>query len=136
MNTIKLPEWYMDIKYNPKIVPDWKKQDIISTWSNCQVYAYELLRLNNKNVPDYRSSELWEDTIYSNIVSWEYEPLDILFFNKENNPYGAHLGIYIWNNKVLHNSKDIWKPAISEFGYFQEIEKYKICIWAKRFRNN
>lgn len=136
MTTIKFPERYMDIVYNPSIVPDKKEKNIINTGANCQVYAYELLRFNNKNIPDYRSRELWEDTIYSNIVSWEYQPLDILFFNKELNPYGAHLGIYIWDNKVLHNSKDIWKSSIFELNNFKEIGKYKICIWAKRFKDN
>jgi len=136
MTTIKFPERYMDIVYNPSIVPDKKEKNIINTGANCQVYAYELLRYNNKNIPDYRSKELWEDTIYSNIVSWEYELLDVLFFNKENNPYGAHLGVYIWDNKVLHNSKDIWKPAIFELDDFLRKEKYQFCIWAKRFKDN
>ena len=65
MTTIKFPERYMDIVYNPSIVPDKKEKNIINTGANCQVYAYELLRFNNKNIPDYRSRELWEDTIYS-----------------------------------------------------------------------
>jgi lipoprotein Spr len=125
----------MDIRYNSSIIPDWNKKDIIHTGANCQVYAYEILRFNNKNIPDYRSSELWEDTLYSSIVSSEYHPWDILFFNKNNDPYGAHLGIYLWDNKILHNSKDIWKPAISELNDFKKIEKYKCLIWAKRFRD-
>lgn len=136
MISILLPEWYMDIKYDSTNIPDWNQKDIRNTWANCQVYAYELLRYNNKSIPDYRSKELWEDTIYSTVVSWKYEPLDVLFFNKENNPYGAHLGVYIWDNKVLHNSKDIWKPAIFELDDFLRIEKYQFCIWAKRFKDN
>lgn len=42
---IKIPKWIMNIKYNSKIIPNWEKHDIIKFWSNCQVFAYEILRL-------------------------------------------------------------------------------------------
>jgi hypothetical protein len=129
---IKIPKYIMEIKYNFKIIPNWWKYNILKTGSNCQVFSFELLRFNNKYVPDFRSSELWVDKEYSKIVK-QYKPLDILFFNKDNNPYWAHLWVYIWWNKIVHNSKDIWKPIIWDIEEFKKYKNYNTIIWAKRF---
>lgn len=136
LNTsINIPHWCFDITYNPKVFPNWEKHDLVKNWANCQVYAYELLRFNGKIVPDLRSSELWEDTEYSKIVS-DYDPLDILFFNNTDTSWWAHLWVYIWNNKVLHNSKKIWKPEMWDLDDFKKNEEYKVLLWWKRFIKN
>jgi hypothetical protein len=124
----------MDIKYNSKIIPDWKKHDIQLSWANCQVYAYEILRYNGLLVPDLRSSELWTCPNCSRIISCDYELLDILFFNETNDSWGAHLGVYIWDNKILHNSKDIGNPEIIDIWDFTKIKKYSCLLWGKRFK--
>lgn len=131
---IKIPNWIMDIKYNSKIFPNWKKHDFIKNWANCQVYAYELLRFNWKIVPDLRSSELWKDTEYS-VEVIDYKPLDLLFFNNTNKSWWAHVGLYIWNNKVLHNTNKIWKPVIWGLDFFGKYDEYRILLWGKRFIN-
>ena len=133
---IKLPPWYMDIKYNPKIIPYWICHDIQLSWANCQVYAYEILRFNDLFVPDLRSSELWSDSKDSTTISDNYELLDILFSNENNDSWGAHLGLYIWENKVLHNSKDIWWPAIFDIWDFTKINKYSCFLWGKRLKQS
>jgi len=124
---IIIPKWYMNIVYNGRIIPNDIYHDIQITWANCQVYAYQLLRYNNMEVPDYRSKELWEDIKFSYEVK-EFKPLDILFFNKIENPWWAHLGIYIWNNQVLHNSLDIGKPEVRDLDDFSINNKYKVLI--------
>lgn len=130
---IIIPNYFMNIFYNSKIIPNWTKYDIIKTWANCQVFSYELLRFNNKKIPDLRSSELWEDNIYSKVIFDDFKPLDILFFNSKTEYYWAHIWVYIWDNKVLHISKDIWYPVIWKIKDFENVEKYKFFLWAKRF---
>ena len=65
---MNIPEWLMKINYNGKIIPNGKEYDLMKTGANCQVFAYYILRLNNRIVPDFRSSELWADVEYSELV--------------------------------------------------------------------
>jgi hypothetical protein len=123
-----------EIKYNSNIIPNWKKHDIFLEWANCQVFAYELLRYNWKTIPDFRSSELCIDKQYSFIVN-SFKPLDILFFNDKQEFYGSHLWVYIWNNKIIHLSKSIWKPVIWELEQFNKNKKYQIFYELKGFYN-
>jgi len=132
-DSIIIPNYFMNIVYNSKIIPNETKYDIIKTWANCQVFSYELLRFNNKKIPNLRSKELWEDKTFSKVIYDNFIPLDILFFNSKDEYYGAHIWVYIWNNKVLHISKDIWYPVIWEVKDFKNIEKYNYFLWAKRF---
>ncbi len=131
---ITIPLWFFDIKYNNKITPDEKKYNLIETGSNCQVFAYELLRYNKLFVPNYRSSELWSDIEYSRIIFTNFKPLDILFFNKTDKPFGAHLGVYIGNDNIVHNSKKIGKPIVWKIGEFLMKSEYKVFIGGKRFQ--
>ena len=134
INNVIIPDWYMSIKYTPSVIPDGRLYDIFNEWANCQVFSYELLRLNGKNVPNLRSSELWEDQIFSYRVN-NYKPLDILFFNYDDNSYWAHLWVYIWNNKVIHLSKQNWFPVIWSIDEFKCLKQYSVILWAKRFFN-
>lgn len=128
-----IPRWLVNIKYNARIIPNGKKHDIEKTGANCQVFAYYLLRHHCLNVPDFRSSELWEDTQYSTEVSGDYQPLDLLFFHKENKSYGAHIAVYIGNNKVLHLSKKEGFPVVWDMDSFKEYPEYQFLLGGKRF---
>jgi cell wall-associated NlpC family hydrolase len=100
--------------------------------ANCQTFVYEILKESQPwFVPDFRSSELWEDKKYTETVS-NLEVSDIVFFNRNENSYGAHLGIYVGNNKVLHLCKEIGFPSIWDLKQFESNDKYKIFIGAKR----
>lgn len=129
---IKIPAWYMDIKYNPRIIPDGTLHNLLKTGANCQVFSYALLRLNGKNPPDLRSKELWEDTVHSEKTS-QFEVLDILFFKKDQQPWGAHLGVYLGNNQVIHLSRKVGKPVVWDLDKFKTIPAYQVLIGAKRF---
>ena len=91
---IKIPQQFLDIPYNSSIYPGSKDSTNLEKGANCQVYAYTILRYFGYSIPDFRSSELWEDYEYSEQV-YDLEPFDILFWNKTRNSYGAHIGIYI-----------------------------------------
>lgn len=47
---------------------------------------------------------------------------------------GAHMGIYLGNNKILHLSKEIGYPTIWDFKDFKKRSKYKMFIGAKRVK--
>jgi lipoprotein Spr len=129
---IKTPKWLMDIKYNARIIPNGEEHDIINTGANCQVYAYNLLRHNGLFVPDLRSSELWADTEYSTLITENYQPLDILFFHKKNDSYGAHIAVFLGDNKVIHNAKKIGLPIIWDIEIFFEYPAYQFLLGGKR----
>lgn len=130
---IIFPKELMIVQYNGKIIPNGKTHNLLETGANCQVFAYHILRLNGYKVPDFRSSELWSDMEYSMVVHDNFQPLDILFFHKTKNPFGAHLAIYLGNDKVIHLSKSIRKPVIWTIEAFLQLEKYKVLIGGKRF---
>lgn len=132
IGNIKLPDWFMDIIYNPKIFPNWELHDCKKNGANCQVYAYEILRLNWKNVPDLRSSEMWVDNKFSFEVH-NYEELDLIFFNNSSESYWAHVWLYIWDNKVLHNTNKTGWVEIWNLEQFKNYEDYQFILWWKRF---
>lgn len=130
---IAFPQELMAVKYNGKIIPNGKTHDMLKTGANCQVFAYHILRLNGFKVPDYRSSELWSDTEFSTVIQDNFQPLDILFFNKTENAYGAHIAVYLGNNQAIHLAKSIGKPVIWTIEEFLKLEKYQVLIGGKRF---
>ena len=130
---IEIPDWLMQINYNGKIIPNGTNQDIATTGANCQVFTYHLLRSHQLIVPEYRSSELWSDTEFSELITENYHPLDILFFHKVNEAYGAHLAVYLGNNQAIHLSKKIGKPVVWDMETFFEYPRYRFLLGGKRF---
>jgi hypothetical protein len=129
---IKIPKWILEIIYNPKIFPNWEVHDYVKDGANCQVFAYEILKFNWKKVPDLRSSEMWAD----NKISFEvhdFEKLDLIFFNNSTESYWAHVWLYIWNNKVIHNTNKTWWVEIWDLEEFRKYEDYQFILWWKRF---
>jgi cell wall-associated NlpC family hydrolase len=59
-------------------------------------------------------------------------PLDILFFNIDSDPYGAHIGIYIGSNKVVHLSEEVGYTTVWDLDEFKKRERYKCFLGAKR----
>lgn len=109
---------------------DGKK--IFSHGANCQIFIYEMLKHFGYFIPkSYRSSDLWKDSTYTKKVE-NLRPLDIVFFNKSKNSYGAHIGLVIGENKIIHLSKIVGKPAIWSLDQFREYEKYNFYLGAKR----
>lgn len=123
----------MTIKYNGRIIPNGKTHDLFKVGANCQVFAYYLLRSYGFVVPDFRSSELWADREFSELITDNYQPLDILFFHKKNESYGAHIAVYIGNNQAIHLSKKIGTPVIWTLDTFFEYPRYTFLLGGKRF---
>lgn len=129
-----IPDWVYDIEYNHTIDPQNPSSDLLATGSNCQVFAYTLLRWNGKIVPNLWSDEMWNDQDYSQYVeSDKIEPMDLLFFSKTLSPYGAHVGVYLGSNEVIHNSIIEGKVSVWRMMKFEKYEKYRVLLGGKRF---
>jgi len=130
---IRLPKWLMDIQYNGRIIPNGETHDIVTTGANCQVFAFQLLRFNELIVPDFRSSELWEDVEFSELVTEDFRPLDLLFFHRKEEAYGAHIAVYMGENKAIHLSRKNRTPVIWSIETFLEQAAYPFLLGGKRF---
>jgi len=127
--TLAIPRRFWRVHYDARVYPGAPEQP--ADRANCQVFAYRLLRQFGRNVPNLRSSELWADRDHSLTVT-DPEPLDLIFFNRTANPFGAHLGVLVGRNRVLHLSKEVGTPAIWSFEEFALRPRYSITIGAKR----
>lgn len=131
---ILIPDKFLKIPYNARRYPGKKGAINALQGANCQLFVYESLRFSGFDVPfDYRSSELWGDKEFTKCVD-TLKPYDIVFFNRSCNPYGAHLGIYIGSNKVIHLSKIVGYPAVWDMEEFKKHDRYKCFIGAKRLK--
>lgn len=125
----------MDIQYNGRIIPNGQTHDIVNTGANCQVFAYQLLRYNELVVPDFRSSELWEDAEFSELITENFHSLDLLFFHKKEEAYGAHIAVYLGENRAIHLSRKNGIPVVWEIATFLEQPAYSFLLGGKRFFN-
>jgi len=136
MNTSPLiPDYFFEVQYNTKRIPGVEDQSDLSLGANCQVFAYELLRVNGLQVKNHRSSELWEDECYSTHIK-NFQALDLMLYNKTKQAYGAHLAVYLGASRVIHLSKDIGKAEITYHESLLKQAKYAHFIGAKRIGGN
>ena len=133
--SFKIPSPFIDVTYNAQRIPEvGNENDVdLTLGANCQLYAYTLLRHFGKNPPALRSSELWSDRHYTKIVDI-YEVLDLMLYNKTTEAYGAHVGVYVGEGKVLHLSYTIGYPVIQKHTELLAQEKYAVFIGAKRVK--
>ncbi|MDX3006938.1 hypothetical protein PWY87_35080 [Kribbella solani] len=99
--------------------------------ANCQLFAYEVLRHFGLAMPALRSSELWSDT-QATIRVRVARPLDLLLFNATNDAYGAHVGIWAEEGRVLHLCAEAGRPAVWEMSEFAKRERYQSLVGIKR----
>ena len=128
---IDIPPRFFEVTYKGAHYPGSPKVNGLEGGANCQVFAYELLRHHGVTVPDLRSSDLWEDTQFTTQVT-DLQPLDILLWNKTDNPWGAHVGVYLGENKVIHLSKANHTAVIWTLEEFLKQPAYTVFIGAKR----
>ncbi|MEU0105364.1 hydrolase [Streptomyces sp. NPDC006251] len=99
--------------------------------ANCQLFAYEVLRHFGLAPPALRSSELWADTQATAHVS-AAQPLDLLLFNATDDAYGAHVGVWVNEGRVLHLCAEVGRPAVWEMTEFATRQRYRVLIGIKR----
>jgi murein DD-endopeptidase / murein LD-carboxypeptidase len=129
---LEIPLHFMQVRYNASCLPGIAQG--LRAGANCQHFAYELLRYFGLRLPDFRSSELWKDRVYTNQVK-ELRPLDLLLWNKTPEAWGAHVGVYLGDNQAIHLSKAIGVASIWKLEEFQKHNQYACSIGAKRVKN-
>jgi hypothetical protein len=80
-----------------------------------------------------RSSELWEEEVETFVVD-QPQPLDLVFFNKDEDPFGAHVGLLMAENEVLHLCREVGFPTVWALNEFRSRPNYGFFIGAKRVR--
>ena len=91
-----------------------------------------MLRHFGRAISDFRSSTLWEDTRETVRVTGVLQPLDLLLFNPTADPYGAHIGVWLGEGRVIHLSKRVGIPVVWPLERFARERGYEILIGAKR----
>ncbi len=129
-----LPPEFLQVSFSERMIPG-REPVGLTEGSNCQRYAYAVLRHFGLSVPDLRSSELWADEEVLTTVS-EPEPLDLVLFAASPDPWGAHVGVYLGGVEVLHLCKEVGVPVVWDFKDFAEREHYRSLIGFKRVRTS
>ncbi|KOT73782.1 cell wall hydrolase [Streptomyces rimosus subsp. pseudoverticillatus] len=110
----------------------------VTAGANCQLYAYAVLRHFGRTVPPLRSAELWADTAATERTA-PPGPLDLVLFDAGEVPgrpagYGAHVGVHLGPDQVLHLCKEAGRPAVWSYADFAERARYARFLGAKRVR--
>ncbi len=127
-----LPTRFQNVTYRGKRIPGVAQASDLSLGANCQLYAFEFLKEFGKEIPDFRSSDLWEDTQCTLVVEYDFKPLDIFLYHYQPESYGAHVGVYLNHHRILHLSKKNGLPKIEIHEDLIQQDAYKYFIGAKR----
>jgi hypothetical protein len=95
------------------------------------VCGYEILQQFGFAIPPLRSSELWADTKYTRVVG-EYEPLDLLLFNRTGEAWGAHVALVVGDNQAIHLCASEGRPVIWSLAEFALRPEYACLLGGKR----
>ncbi|MFF9479815.1 cell wall hydrolase [Streptomyces sp. NPDC014733] len=104
--------------------------------ANCQLYAYAVLYHHGLVAPPLRSSELWADTVATRRVTVA-RPLDLVLFDGgpvagRPEGYGAHVGVHLGPDRVLHLCKEVGRPAVWCYAEFAARARYARRLGFKR----
>jgi hypothetical protein len=131
MIELEVPERLLAVRYDADCFPGSPK--IRDGYANCQSFAYTVLRYFGRTIPDFRSSELWDDADFTFVVE-QYAPLDLILFNHTRSAFGAHIGVFVGENSVLHLARRVGMPAQWSLSEFVEIASYRVLVGGKRTR--
>lgn len=126
----KLPAHFFKIPYNSNAYPG--NAIGLGDGANCQQFVYEILHYFNYEISDLRSDELMSDTQYTILVNGEVEPFDLLLFHHKPEAFGAHVGLSLGNNEIIHLSKNVGLPRIQTIYELQNDSRYPYLIGIKR----
>ncbi|MFC7303703.1 hydrolase [Streptomyces monticola] len=135
--TARLPAAFWTVPYDGSRHPGsaaTRARPGLAAGANCQLFAYEVLRQFGLTVPPLRSSDLWADTAATSRVPVP-RPLDLLLFNRTDDPYGAHVGVWAGDDAILHLCAEAGRPAVWHPADFGARERYGVLLGIKRVRH-
>lgn len=133
-----LSEWPEGIWSMPYESTAGPSDEVSSSWllaSNCQRFAYGVLSLFGRDCPPLRSSNLWDD-VESTMEVTEPVPLDLVLFNATDDSFGAHLGVWMAPDEVLHLCKEVGIPTVWSIAEFTKRPRYRKIVGFKRIVKN
>jgi len=130
MPQLEIPALFMAVRYNGAAHPLARAAGL-AEGANCQRFVYALLEHFGYRLAPMRSSELWTDCEFTHRAH-RMRPLDILMFNREAKAWGAHLALYVGNQRAIHLSKSVGVPAIWSLSEFAQHQRYKVLVGIKR----
>jgi hypothetical protein len=92
---------------------------------------FYLRRPFGRQVPYFRSSNLWDDTEHTITVD-QYQPLDLLLFSPTHNAWGAHVAVHVGNDRAIHLSRRVGLAAVWPLAQFAEYPQYRVLLGGKR----
>jgi NlpC/P60 family len=130
---LEIPDSLLNVSYDGAKYPGARGGGGVRDGANCQRFAYAILRHFGREVPNLRSSELWEDT-KSTTVAKRLRPFDLLLFSADGRSWGAHVGVYLGAGLVLHLAKKVGKAAVWTMAEFAADPAYRTLVGAKRVK--
>lgn len=127
-----IPERFWTVEYNAGRVPSDNAPLDLRQGANCQLFAYALLNHFGKAHLSFRSSELWNDTTCTEVVGPRFEALDLLLFNTTPDAWGAHVAVSLGEDRAIHLSKRVGRPAVWSLDHFRKQAEYRTLVGAKR----
>jgi lipoprotein Spr len=127
----EIPQRFWNVRYD--LAHDFNAPVLksLSESPNCQNFAYEILRHFGRTIPDFRSSNLWDDTEHTIAVS-DTQPLDLLLFNRTTNSWGAHVALCVGEDHAIHLSRQIGTATVWSIRQFAEHAEYRVLVGTKR----
>ncbi|GAA3919331.1 hypothetical protein GCM10022244_30560 [Streptomyces gulbargensis] len=130
----RLPADFWTVRYDGSRFPGSAavtRRPGLAHGANCQLFAYEVLRRCGLVPPPLRSSDLWSDT-GSTVRVPVPAPLDLLLFSASDDAYGAHVGVWVGDDAVLHLCAEAGTPAVWSLADFAARERYRVLVGIKR----
>jgi len=130
-SAIAIPVHLRDVRYNAVHFPGAPNWLGVEGGANCQQYAYAVLRHHGFVLPDLRSKELWLDSEHT-AVAERMAPFDLVLVHDNPDSWGAHVGLCVGEDLVLHLTKSIGVPVIETLAELQQRDAYRNLIGCKR----
>ena len=127
----QLPEWFWGVPYDGARIPGSSDDDRdLVRGANCQMWAFGVLAWFGQVIPPFRSDELWFDESVTRRVEVP-EPLDLLLHNSNDEPFGAHVGLWTGSG-VAHLAREIGRPVVWSEDELMSRERYATRVGIKR----
>jgi hypothetical protein len=120
----EIPERFWQVRYDQAHDPNSPELHPMAQGANCQNFAYELLRHFGRDLPHFRSSNLWEDTEYTAIVK-DPQAFDLLLFNRTEAAWGAHVALHVGDGQAIHLSKKVGSPVVWPLARFSRAARIR-----------